>query len=158
VRAGGAVQAVAATGAGRAAGLHSLAAAAWPAGHRKASRRDPPAMICLLAAAFRGTPRKKDKRIPRAGPSRRHQRCNITASQSRDRSLRPMLGKALRLLCAVAWMTAAAGPTHAHDKIRVVASFSILADLARNVAGDAADVSALVGPDSDAHAYAPSPA
>jgi len=69
-----------------------------------------------------------------------------------------MLGKALRLLCAVAWMTAAAGPTHAHDKIRVVASFSILADLARNVAGDAADVSALVGPDSDAHAYAPSPA
>ena len=36
------------------ADLHSLAAAAWPQGHGKASCRDPPAMTCLFAAAFCG--------------------------------------------------------------------------------------------------------
>ena len=41
--------------------------------------------------------------------------------------------------------------------LRVVASFSILADLLRNVGGDAVDVSALVGPDADAHVFEPSP-
>ena len=41
--------------------------------------------------------------------------------------------------------------------LRVVASFSILADMVRNVAGDAADVATLVGPDSDAHVFEPTP-
>jgi zinc/manganese transport system substrate-binding protein len=44
------------------------------------------------------------------------------------------------------------------DKVRVVATFSILADLVRNVGGDAVDVASLVGANGDAHAYAPSPA
>jgi zinc/manganese transport system substrate-binding protein len=52
----------------------------------------------------------------------------------------------------------AATPAAAQDKVRVVATFSILADFARNVGGDAVEVSELVGPDSDAHVYAPSPA
>ena len=42
--------------------------------------------------------------------------------------------------------------------MRVVATFSILADFARSVGGDTVEVSELVGPDSDAHVYAPSPA
>ena len=41
---------------------------------------------------------------------------------------------------------------------RVVASFSILADMARQLAPADVDVSALVGPDADAHVYEPSPA
>lgn len=41
---------------------------------------------------------------------------------------------------------------------RVVASFSILADMARELAPAGVEVSALVGPDSDAHVYEPSPA
>ncbi len=41
--------------------------------------------------------------------------------------------------------------------MRVVASFSILADLARNVGGDVVEVTALVGPDADAHVFSPSP-
>ena len=41
---------------------------------------------------------------------------------------------------------------------RVVASFSILADMARELAPAGVQVSALVGPDSDAHVYEPSPA
>ncbi len=69
-----------------------------------------------------------------------------------------MLGRWLAALCAMTWVIGAAGPAAAQDKVRVVATFSILADLARNVGGDAVDVTALVGPDSDAHAYSPSPA
>ena len=42
-------------------------------------------------------------------------------------------------------------------KLKVVTTFSILADLARNVGGDRAEVSSLVGPDGDVHVYAPTP-
>lgn len=41
---------------------------------------------------------------------------------------------------------------------RVVASFSILADMAHELAPAGVQVTALVGPDSDAHVYEPSPA
>ena len=67
-----------------------------------------------------------------------------------------MIGKwlgAATLACAMA-----ASPAAAQDKVRLVATFSILADFARNVGGDKVEVSELVGPDSDAHVYAPSPA
>jgi zinc/manganese transport system substrate-binding protein len=53
---------------------------------------------------------------------------------------------------------ALAMPAVAQDKLRVVATFSILADIARNVGGDRVDVTSLVGPNSDAHVYTPSPA
>ena len=43
-------------------------------------------------------------------------------------------------------------------KLRVVASFSILADMLREVGGAAVDVTALVGPNADAHVFEPSPA
>ncbi|HEY0201139.1 MAG TPA: zinc ABC transporter substrate-binding protein [Burkholderiaceae bacterium] len=41
--------------------------------------------------------------------------------------------------------------------LQVVASFSILADIVREVGGDAVEVAALVGPDADAHVFQPSP-
>jgi zinc/manganese transport system substrate-binding protein len=41
--------------------------------------------------------------------------------------------------------------------LRVVASFSILADLTRQIGGPAISVDALVGPDGDAHVYDPRP-
>jgi len=44
------------------------------------------------------------------------------------------------------------------DQLKVVASFSIIADLARNVGGDRIDLTTLVGPDGDAHVYEPKPA
>jgi len=46
---------------------------------------------------------------------------------------------------------------HAQAKLKIVASFSILADFVREVAGDAAEVTALVGPDQDAHSFEPAP-
>jgi zinc/manganese transport system substrate-binding protein len=62
------------------------------------------------------------------------------------------------LLCLPLLLALGAGPAHAADKLKAVASFSILADLVRQVGGDRVEVSALVGPDSDAHAFQPSPA
>jgi len=46
----------------------------------------------------------------------------------------------------------------ADSRLRVVASFSILADFVANVGADRVDLETLVGPDSDAHVYTPSPA
>lgn len=49
------------------------------------------------------------------------------------------------------------GPA-APPKLSVVATFTILADLVANVGGDRVAVSTLVGPDSDAHVFSPTPA
>jgi zinc/manganese transport system substrate-binding protein len=53
---------------------------------------------------------------------------------------------------------AAANPALAQDRLNVVASFSILGDLVRNVGGDRVNVTTLVGPNGDVHVYAPAPA
>ena len=52
----------------------------------------------------------------------------------------------------------AQGSSRADERVKVVASFTILADFVRNVGGDRVDVAALVGPNADAHVYTPSPA
>jgi len=44
------------------------------------------------------------------------------------------------------------------DKVKAVASFSILGDMVKQVGGDRIDVITLVGPDGDAHVYEPTPA
>jgi zinc/manganese transport system substrate-binding protein len=49
-------------------------------------------------------------------------------------------------------------PLQAQEKINVVASFSILGDLVRNVGGDRVNVTTLVGPNGDVHVYTPAPA
>ena len=43
------------------------------------------------------------------------------------------------------------------DNLKVVATFSIIGDLAKNVGGDRIDLTTLVGPDGDAHTYEPKP-
>jgi zinc/manganese transport system substrate-binding protein len=48
--------------------------------------------------------------------------------------------------------------TNPQTALRVVATFSILADIVRNVGGDRTAVSSLVGPNGDAHIFAPTPA
>ncbi|MFY0991190.1 metal ABC transporter solute-binding protein, Zn/Mn family [Halomonas sp. C05BenzN] len=45
----------------------------------------------------------------------------------------------------------------AAERIQVVASFSILADMVQNVGGEHVEVTSLVGPDSDTHVFSPSP-
>ena len=65
------------------------------------------------------------------------------------------LTRLLLLLVALAAAPAAAEPL---APLPVVASFSILGDFLREVGGDAVAVSVIVGPDSDAHVYEPTPA
>ena len=48
-------------------------------------------------------------------------------------------------------------PAAAQEKLKVVATFSILADFVKNVGGERVAVSALVGPNGDAHVYQPTP-
>ncbi|WP_275288138.1 metal ABC transporter solute-binding protein, Zn/Mn family [Halomonas elongata] len=45
----------------------------------------------------------------------------------------------------------------AEDRVQVIASFSILADMVERVGGEHVEVDALVGPDGDAHVYSPRP-
>lgn len=61
----------------------------------------------------------------------------------------------LKMLCAV--LVTAALPAQAAERVRLVASFTILADFAKNAGGDRVSVTSLVGADGDAHVYAPSP-
>jgi zinc/manganese transport system substrate-binding protein len=46
----------------------------------------------------------------------------------------------------------------AQGKVKVIASFSILGDLVKNVVGDRIEVGTLVGANGNAHVYSPSPA
>ncbi len=50
-----------------------------------------------------------------------------------------------------------AQPALAAEKLKALASFSILADFLREVGGERVEVASLVGPDSDVHAFQPSP-
>ncbi|EHR06037.1 metal ABC transporter solute-binding protein, Zn/Mn family [Bradyrhizobium sp. WSM471] len=58
------------------------------------------------------------------------------------------------LLCVLLLI---ASPLHGAEQLKVVASFSILADFVRNVGGDRINLTTLVGADSDVHVYAPAP-
>ena len=51
----------------------------------------------------------------------------------------------------------AASPARAQQRLNVIASFSILGDFVKNVGGDGVEVATLVGPNGNAHVYAPSP-
>jgi zinc/manganese transport system substrate-binding protein len=64
----------------------------------------------------------------------------------------------VRSLALIAAFVALSATAQAQEKLKVVASFSILADFTRNVGGDRVDVATLVGPGGDAHVYSPTPA
>lgn len=49
------------------------------------------------------------------------------------------------------------GPTLADDRLKVVTTFTVLADMARNVAGDTAEVVSITKPGAEIHGYQPTP-
>ena len=71
-----------------------------------------------------------------------------------------MKRRSLLAACFVAvfavWLNASVAL--AQDKMPVIATFSILGDLVKNVGGDRIEVGTLVGSNADAHVYAPTPA
>ena len=67
-----------------------------------------------------------------------------------------------RILVAIALglmtLLGASGSVQAADKIKAVASFSILGDMVKQVGGDRVEIITLVSPDGDAHVYESTPA
>lgn len=78
---------------------------------------------------------------------------NFNASRRASLQLLALTALQPALAAAAASSEPAAAPV-----LKVVATFSILADMAREVGGPAVEVSALVGPNADAHVYEPTPA
>ncbi|WP_120501679.1 metal ABC transporter substrate-binding protein [Roseovarius sp. EL26] len=54
-------------------------------------------------------------------------------------------------------LTGLAATAQAQDKLKVVTTFTVLADMARNVAGDAAEVVSVTKPGAEIHGYEPTP-
>lgn len=67
--------------------------------------------------------------------------------------MRTILARALLAATALAALPAAAMA----EPLKVVATFSIIGDMARQVGGDRIDLTVLVGPNGDAHVYEPKP-
>ena len=61
------------------------------------------------------------------------------------------------LLALTVSMLAIPGNTIAGDKFKVVTTFTVIADMARNVAGDAAIVESITKPGAEIHGYQPTP-
>lgn len=59
---------------------------------------------------------------------------------------------------SVITLTPMAASVASAESLKVVASFSVIADFARNVGGDRVEITTLVGPNGDAHVYEPKPA
>ncbi|SFY32118.1 manganese/iron transport system substrate-binding protein [Paracoccus pantotrophus] len=62
-----------------------------------------------------------------------------------------------RLLGAVTATALMAGAATAEDKMKVVTTFTVIADMARQVAGDAAEVVSITKPGAEIHGYEPTP-
>ena len=60
-----------------------------------------------------------------------------------------------RIILGLCWVLLAAQPATAAERVKVVASFSILGDVVQQVTGNLANVTTIVGPDADAHVYQP---
>ena len=69
-----------------------------------------------------------------------------------------MTGGSARILLMAAGLVLAAGNAFADDqRLKVVTTFTVLADMARHVAGDAADVVSITKPGAEIHGYEPTP-
>ena len=60
-------------------------------------------------------------------------------------------------LMSAAFLVAGANTAVAQDKMKVVTTFTVLADMASNVAGDAAEVVSITKPGAEIHGYEPTP-
>jgi zinc/manganese transport system substrate-binding protein len=68
-----------------------------------------------------------------------------------------MLTRRRMLLVAGVGAALAVSPARAQQRIRVVATFSILGDFVKNVGGDKIELATLVQPNGDTHVYSPTP-
>lgn len=69
------------------------------------------------------------------------------------RSVNKISLTALCLVASIFFIT----PAQAKDKLKVVTTFTIIQDIAQNVAGDAAVVESITKPGAEIHDYQPTP-
>jgi len=62
-----------------------------------------------------------------------------------------------RLLAATMALALVVGSAQAQERMKVATTFTVIADMARNVAGDAADVVSITRPGAEVHGYQPTP-
>ena len=62
-----------------------------------------------------------------------------------------------RLLLAIGLAAFASLPASGQDRLKVVTTFTVIADMARNVAGEAAEVVSITRPGAEIHNYQPTP-
>ncbi|MBI1493032.1 metal ABC transporter substrate-binding protein [Halocynthiibacter styelae] len=62
-----------------------------------------------------------------------------------------------RILSSVAGLAMMTGVAQAEDRFKAVTTFTVLADMARNVAGDVAIVESITKPGAEIHGYQPTP-
>ncbi|WP_074072796.1 metal ABC transporter substrate-binding protein [Rhizobium gallicum] len=67
------------------------------------------------------------------------------------------VGRLLAGLIAAAIVSVAAMPAAAQEKFKAVTTFTVIADMAKNVAGDAAIVESITKPGAEIHNYSPTP-
>lgn len=65
--------------------------------------------------------------------------------------------RSLVAAAATAILLVSASPASAQEKFKAVTTFTVIADIARNVAGDAADVESITRPGAEIHNYQPTP-
>ena len=73
------------------------------------------------------------------------------------RFLTQVLSLVLTLALTLALTAAFSSTAQAKDKLKVVTTFTVLADMASNVAGDAAEVVSITKPGAEIHGYQPTP-
>ncbi len=61
------------------------------------------------------------------------------------------------IVFVVAIFSFASSSAHAEEKVLIATTFTVIADIARNVAGDAADVVSITKPGAEIHNYQPTP-
>lgn len=69
-----------------------------------------------------------------------------------------MLNRTVAFIGTLLVLFGASSAAHAEDKIKAVASFSVIGDMVKQVGGDRVDVTMLVGPNGDTHTFSPTPA
>ncbi|MBV2143092.1 metal ABC transporter substrate-binding protein [Falsochrobactrum sp. TDYN1] len=70
---------------------------------------------------------------------------------------RPIMQKLMTALTGSLLLCVATSGALAADKFKVVTTFTVIADIARNVAGDAATVESITKPGAEIHGYQPTP-
>ncbi|QDG75973.1 metal ABC transporter substrate-binding protein [Labrenzia sp. PHM005] len=83
--------------------------------------------------------------------------CNINCEKGQYSKGHFKVKKTFLFAAVAAVAVAAASGASAKDKMKVVTTFTVIADMAANVAGDAAEVVSITKPGAEIHGYEPTP-